>query len=325
MEQLPPLADRVRAETADARRALTTERKKLVRLLEKLPVDAAACEGGEALRLAGEVLKVSLERVPRGADRVTLPVPWLEGETVEVPLQRDLSPQANMAKLFRRAKGLTQGLKIVRERAAQAEARMELVAAQVTVLEAILAAAEAFDAQHPQAPRPRDLLKQVAAWLLAVRQLGVRLQAPIKPDQDVRKVAKGKELPEGVRLFRSPLNAVVLAGKTAQGNDALVTRLLRGRDVWLHLRDRTGAHVMLRVEGMAAAKETEVAACAMLAGHLSGVAKGEACDVTVCAGKDVRKVKGAPAGSVYVSHERVVRVTVDAAVIDGFYARNRSV
>jgi predicted ribosome quality control (RQC) complex YloA/Tae2 family protein len=322
-ETLPPLAERVRAETAEARRALTTERKKLARLLEKLPTDAAACEGGEALRLAGEVLKVSLDQVPRGADRVTLAVPWLDGETVEVPLQRDLSPQGNMAKLFRRARGLTLGLKIVREREAQTQARLVQVAAQVAALEAIVAAAEAYDAQQPQALRPRDVIKLVAAWLVTVRQLGVRLQAPIKPDQQVQKVAKGKELPAGVRLFRSPLQAVVLAGKTAEGNDALVTRLLRGRDVWLHLRDRPGAHVMLRVEGMTAAKEAEVAACAMLAGHLSGVAKGEACDVTVCAGKDVRKVKGAPAGSVYVSHERVVRVVVDAAIVDGFYARNR--
>ncbi len=323
MDALPPLAERVRAETADARRALATERKKLARLLEKLPVDAAACAGGEALRLAGEVLKVSLDQVPRGADRMTLPVPWLDGETVDVPLQRDLSPQQNLDRLFRRAKGLTLGLKIVRQREAQTLARMAIVAAQLATLDAIGAAAQAFDTQTPDAPRPRDVLRQVTAWLQAVRQLGVKLQGVAKPTPEQRKVARGKQLPDGVRLFSSPEGAVVLAGKTADGNDALVTRLLRGRDVWLHLRDRPGAHVMLRVQGQDAAKPAELAACAMLAGHLSGVAKGEACEITVCAGKDVRKVKGAPAGSVYVSRERVLRVVIDGDVIDGFYARNR--
>lgn len=323
-ETLPPLAERLRAETTDARRALATEQKKILRLLAKLPADAAACQGGEQLRLAGEVLKVSLDQVPRGADHVTLAVPWLDDETVDVPLQRDLSPQQNLDKLFRRAKGLSLGLKIVRQREALAQQRLAEVATQLAALDVLLAQAQAFDAQQPQAPRPRDVLRQVAAWLLTVRQLGVKLQTvAVKPDADVRKAARGKELPEGVRLFRSPQNAVVLVGKTAQGNDALVTRLLRGRDVWLHLRDRPGAHVMLRIEGAATAKEPEVTACAMLAGHLSGVAKGEACDITICAGKDVRKVKGAPAGSVYVSHERVQRVVVDGAVIDGFYARNR--
>ena len=323
IDELPRLAERVRAEAADARRALATERKKLTRLLDKLPTDAAACAGGEALRLAGEVLKVSLERVPRGADRVTLPVPWLDGETVDVPLQRDLSPQQNVDKLFRRAKGLTLGLKIVRQREAQTQARLVQVAAQLAALEPLLQAAQAFDDHAPDAQRPRDVLRQVAAWLLAVRQLGVRLQEVPKPAPELRKVARGKELPDGVRLFRSPLNAVVLAGKTAEGNDALVTRLLRGRDIWLHLRDRPGAHVMLRVEGTALVKQSELEACAMLAGHLSGIGKGDACDITVCAGKDVRKVKGAPAGSVYVSRERVVRVVLDGDVIDGFYARNR--
>ncbi len=322
-DALPPLVERVRAETADARRALATERKKLGRLLEKLQADAAACAGGDALRLAGDVLKVSLERVPRGAERVTLPVPWLDGETVDIPLQRDLSPRQNLDKLFRRAKGLTQGLKIVRQREALALARLEDVAAQVVALDAIVAGAMAFDAHESGAPRPREVLRQVTAWLLVVRQLGVRLQTPPKLAPDLHKVARGKELPDGVKMFRSPQNAVVLAGKTAEGNDALVTRLLRGRDLWLHLRDRPGAHVMLRVDVTGLAKQSEIEACAMLAGHLSGVTKGEACDVTVCAGKDVRKVKGAPAGSVYLSREHVVRVVLDASTIDGFYLRNR--
>jgi hypothetical protein len=43
--------------------------------------------------------------------------------------------------------------------------------------------------------------------------------------------------------------------------------------------------------------------------------------VTLAQGKGVRKVKGAAAGSVYVSGERALRVEVEAAVVDGFYAR----
>ena len=321
-QPLPPLAERVRAETAVALRAVQTERKKLERLLPKLAEDAAKCQGADDLRLAGEVLKIALHEVPAGADRVVLAVPWLDGQTVDVPLQRDLSPRANLERLFRRAKGLAQGLRVVMERTTQTHARLARLAQLVHAWEQLLAQATAFDTHAPDAPRPRDVLRALPSWLADVRAAGVRLPPPPGgPPPDVRKAAKGRTLPDGVRLFRSPQGAVVWAGQHALGNDALVTRLLRGRDVWLHVRDRPGAHVVLRVEGQAPPSQPEVNACAVLAAHLSGVHKGDVCEVTVCAGKDVRKVKGAPAGSVYLSQERVVRVVVDAAVVDGFYAR----
>lgn len=321
---LPPLADRVRQETAVAVRALHTETKKLQRLLPKLAEDARRCSGADDLCLAGEVLKTALHQVPQGADRVVLPVPWLEGEVVEVPLQRDLSPRANLDRIFRRAKGLATGLRVVNARIAQTRERLVQVAALHKSWEVLLADAEAVDARQPDAPRARDILRQVPLWLDVVRRLGVRLPPPPGgPPPDVRKAAKGRELPPGVRLFRSPAGAVVLAGQNAQGNDALVTRLMRGRDVWLHVRDRPGAHVVLRAEGQAQPGAAEILACGVLAAHLAGVHKGDVCEVTWCLGKDVRKVKGAPAGSVYLSQEKVLRLTVQAEVVDEFYARSR--
>lgn len=322
LDDLPPLTQRVRDETALAKRALQTELKKLSRLLGKLTQDAEACQGSEQLRLAGEVLKTALDQVPPGADRLTLPVPWLEAETVEIPLQRDLTPRQNLEKLFRRARGLAQGLQIVQQREVATHARIGKLQQHQAELEKLLVLAGQFDRQQPEALRPRDILKQTTAWLLAARQLGLKLPQPVN-QPELRKVTKSREVPEGIRVFRSPLGAVVLAGKNAAGNDVLVTRLLRGRDVWLHLRDRPGAHVMLRVEGKNPPAEKEIHACAVLAAHLAGVDKGDVCDVTTCAGKDVRKVKGAPAGSVYLARERVLRVTVDAQVVDEFYARNR--
>lgn len=319
-EALPPLAVRVQAETQGAVRALRAEQKKLLRLGVKLDADAAACAGAERLRQAGEVLKISLHRVPAGAQSLTLPVPWLPDTTVEVPLQRDLSPQQNLEKLFRRARGLAQGLRHVAERRALAVARQQRVAERLAQAAVLLQRAAAWDQGEPGAPQPRQLLREVRAWLTSLAPLRLRLALPEPPRAEPRRALPHGSLPDGVWQFHSPQGALVLAGRSAAGNDALVTRLLRGRDVWLHVRDRPGAHVVLRAQSARVVSSAELQACAILACHLSGVQAGEAGDVSVCAGSDVRKVKGAPAGSVYTARERVLRVTVLPEVVDGFYA-----
>ncbi|MBI5608407.1 MAG: hypothetical protein HY902_05960, partial [Deltaproteobacteria bacterium] len=72
---------------------------------------------------------------------------------------------------------------------------------------------------------------------------------------------------------------------------AQLTRLL-GRPPGIESVDYGCVHG--HVQG--APTDAEVRACAMLAAHLSGLAKGDRAEVSVCAGKGVKKVKGAPAG-----------------------------
>lgn len=304
-----------------ARASLKTERKHLQRLLGRLDADAAQAQGAELMREMGEILKIQLGAVPRGAERVELPVPWDPPRLVVVELRRDLSPAANVERLFRRARGFERGLRMIAERREVAVARLALVQQLGDELATLVDRIE-----HPgpeQVLEARACKAQIEAMREAVRALRLKVDLAAPPSQESAKIVRnaGGSLPEGVQLFSAPTGRSVLVGRSASANDALVTRLLRGRDLWFHVRDRTGAHVVLRTLAKAPADQGDIRACAMLAAHLSGIAKGDRIDVQCVPGKLVRKVKGAAPGSVYVGPGRTVRVDVDAAIIDAFYAR----
>ena len=312
---------RLRERLGIARASLRTERKHLERLLKRLDGDAAQAQGAGVLREMGEVLKVQQRNLPRGAERVVLPVPWDPPRTVEVELRRDLSPAANVERMFRRARGFELGLRGIAQRQEAAAARLVQVTALAEALAALMAEAEALPAPDPLAQR----LLEKRAEVLRSGVLALRLKVDAAPEiaPEAQKVVRkaGGALPAGVELFSAPSGRPVLAGRNATANDALVTRLMRGRDLWFHVRDQTGAHVVLRADAKKPSEEADIQACAMLAAHLSGVAKGDRVEVQCVVGKHVRKVKGAPAGSVYVSEGRTLRVEVQAAVVDAFYAR----
>jgi predicted ribosome quality control (RQC) complex YloA/Tae2 family protein len=324
---LPALVDALRGRTARARQSLKTEAKKLVRLQQRLCTDLEQTRQAPALREQAEVLKTQLGQVPRGASAVTLAIPWDPPRHITVALRPQDSAQSNVQRLFQRARGLEQGAAVIARRQAETAARMEAVAAVgaawLDLEERAIRWQTARDRGEQPAERPRDLLHHCETWLASVRALGLTTgEAAARAPSPSG--APPRDLPKGIEAFETSDGHAVLAGRNASANDTLVTRLLRGRDWWLHVRDQAGAHVVLRWSGEVPPPDGVLAECAALAGHLSGIAKASRVEVTVCRGKHVRKVKGAPAGTVYVHGERSLRVTVDGGVIDAFYARRRA-
>lgn len=324
---MPILPVTLAERTAVARQSLKTEAKKLARLLEKLAADKQRADEAVVLREQAEVLKTFLAKIPRGAARFEAAVPWQPERILQVPLRPDLGPVENVQRLFQRARGLERGAAIIAGRIDEVEMRALHVQELQQQWQGLLHRAEAwqraFTAGESPADRPRVLLALADTWLQEVQQLRLKIGGEDKPSQAQRQIARAKqaELPKGVELFESPAGHPVLAGRNATANDALVVRYLRGRDWWFHARDQAGAHVVLRWQGKETPPESELAACAVLAAHLSGLDKGSRVEVIACPGKGVRKVKGAAPGAVYVSGERAVRVEVDAATVDAFYAR----
>lgn len=325
------LAAVVLQRTAVARQSVKTAVARCQRLLGRLEHDLRETEAAETLRLHGELLKSALGGVSRGASQVTLDVPWLgAAEPVVVRLRPELSAQDNVQRLFARAKGLERGRAIIVR-------RQEEALAQLLTLEALRDAGQALqqraerhdgallrrttDADQVLPERAGAILRDVEQWLQTVAAQRLRVQRAAVQTTAQRKLERKRPLPKGVVWFRTAGGRDLLAGKNAAANDALVTRVLRGRDLWLHVRDQTGAHVVLRAEGSAPHAESDVREAAMLCAHLSGIAAGDAAEVMAAPGTGVRKVKGSAAGQVYVSGERAVRVRVDPAAIAALYQR----
>ena len=92
-------------------------------------------------------------------------------------------------------------------------------------------------------------------------------------------------------------------------------RLSKGNDVWLHVRGRPGAHVIIRDPGKSPSPELLLLG-AQLALVRSGLANGEREEVTWTRVKHVNKPKGSKPGSVVATQDRVLYVEVDRSALD---------
>lgn len=282
------------------RRMVRATHRRQRRLVQALEGDAARAGQADTLREQGEVLKISLDRVPSGADSVVLDVPWKPGQSVTIALKRDLAPAANLARIFRRARAFA-------KRIDEIEARLSAARATLAGLEQLLEACLQPDADA-------DDLQQRAA---ALGVGGARQQVP----ESAKSKRKPQGLPAGIARYRSPAGREVLLGRSATANDKLVTRLARGCDVWMHVRGRPGAHLLLRCEAKRPRPPVdELLACAALVAWGSGVKRGDRVDVTWTHARHVRKAKGSAPGLVYIAEEHTLYAEVDSVIIDAFRA-----
>ena len=101
--------------------------------------------------------------------------------------------------------------------------------------------------------------------------------------------------------YRTSDGFLALRGRNAKANDQLL-RQANAFDLWLHVADGPGAHVIVRRDhpGRDVPRRSleEAAGLAVLASYAAGAA---AADVLVALVADVRRVKGAPAGRVNVT------------------------
>ncbi|GAA4008114.1 NFACT family protein [Hymenobacter fastidiosus] len=100
----------------------------------------------------------------------------------------------------------------------------------------------------------------------------------------------------------------ILVGRNAQNNDLLTQRYAHKDDLWLHAKDVTGSHVVIKHKAGQPIPEPVVERAAQLAAWYSRRKNDSLCPVTVTPKKFVRKRKGAIAGQVVVEREKVVLV-----------------
>jgi predicted ribosome quality control (RQC) complex YloA/Tae2 family protein len=119
---------------------------------------------------------------------------------------------------------------------------------------------------------------------------------------------KAPDTPE--QLFRQYeyLGFQVWMGRNARNNDLLTMQFARKEDLWLHAKDVSGSHVVIRQQSGQNFPEPVIMKAAALAAYHSKKRNDTVCPVTVTPRKYVRKPKGLPDGAVIVEREKVVLV-----------------
>ena len=108
------------------------------------------------------------------------------------------------------------------------------------------------------------------------------------------------------RTFLSSSGARLLVGRGADRNDDLTFHVARPHDLWLHAKNRAGAHVVVPLDRGASCPADLLVDAAHLAAHFSEARDEAVVEVQYTPRRHLRKPRGSAPGLVVVDREKVL-------------------
>lgn len=236
---------------------------------------------------------------PRGSTSLEV-VDWSTGEAVPLRLALDPARSATdqVDALFHKAKRQREGEHV-------AGARLDTTrASRVALADALRQLTTCADAASMEAVA-------TAARAAAPRDLVLPASGGAAQGKDARAPKRQERLP--FRAFTAGSGARLLVGRDGADNDALTFHVASPHDLWVHAKDRRGAHVIVPLRRGASPQETDLLDAAHLAAHFSEARGETVVDVEYTPRKHVRKPRGAAKGFVVVDREKVLILRVEPA------------
>lgn len=119
---------------------------------------------------------------------------------------------------------------------------------------------------------------------------------------------KKKSKPSRPFHFKTENGADIYVGKNSKQNDYITLKVARKEDLWFHVKDSPGSHVILKTDKIF---DEDIKIAAYLAALNSSLASENKVDVDYTEKKNVNKAKGAKDGMVYYVNFSTITVNLD--------------
>ncbi|MFH0944368.1 MAG: NFACT RNA binding domain-containing protein [Planctomycetota bacterium] len=291
------------ARTARIRQRLAQAEEAYRKLESRLQQEREEAEGADRQRELGDLLSANFARLRPRTDQIELEDLY-RGGTCSIPLNRELSPQANLEAYYRRARKLERKVEAVAERLLQARARGEQLK-------------EIRDRLEKHAASGADPDSELLELLARAGLVSGGEESAGRPTRPATK----SRLPPGVHRFVLASGLEALVGKSNLDNDTLTTRIARGNDIWMHVHGFPGSHVVIRLPRGKTASLEDLTSAAALAVHYSKRRGHARCDVAYTPRKYVRKGRRMAPGAVTLERFKVLTLRDPEELFQALLAR----
>ena len=247
----------------------TKEFKALDKQIKALSVNREKLKNRKSSKEIADIIMANLHAIKKGESKVEL-FDFYENKEIVVKLNKNLSPQDNATKYYKKFKSSGNEVEELDKKYTQLTKRFEKVKLELETIEDI----HDFKTLKPfiKKESKMDKVKQKSSpyWAFDV---------------------------EGIELW---------VGKSAKANDELL-RLTSKNDWWLHAKDVAGSHCIVK-QDLEALPNSLLEKIAAITAYYSKAKNQSLVPVIYTKRKFVRKPKGFPPGKVIVEKENVVLV-----------------
>ncbi len=263
---------------------ISSIRKKTEKLRHALLEDLAKAKQGESLATYGHVLKANLMAVKKGQTQFR--TQDFEGRAIILPLDPTLGPVENMNHLFERSKRLIRAVASIETR---------IFAAEKTIAELT----DKEDAARSGTVETLHILES---------SLG---RSPSGPNEIVKSQQRNPQRRWPFREFTIHSGRPARVGRSAKENDELTLKYAKPDDLWLHVRNTTGSHVVVPMGRKEIPHPDLLIDAAHLAVHFSSLKGQTDVEVLYTQRRYVQKQKGSAPGAVRLLKEKCIALRVE--------------
>lgn len=275
--------DRVKQVAASVIKKIQNELKKNRDKLKKQERELLATDNAEIFRQKGELLNTFLNQVPNDKTSVTLEN-YYTNEPIEIALNPALSPVQNAQRYFHRYQKLKQAVKFLGEQIAKTKETIHYLESVESNLE---------NADVAEITDIREELIQTGYIKQKYRNKKQKMLPPEK--------------------YQAEDGTIILVGKNNLQNEQVSFKLSRRGDLWFHVKDIPGSHVL--ITGNANPSDETITFAGELAAYFSKARYSNLVQVDVLDVKKLHKPTGTAPGFVTYDREKTIRVTPDESVI----------
>ncbi|MDU5185982.1 NFACT family protein [Finegoldia magna] len=254
--------------------------------LSNLTVDLQEAKKRDIYKVYADLISSNMHLINKGMDKITVDNFYDDMNPIEIPLNPIKSGNENaqiyykkFSKLKTREKMITQELPLIKQ-------ENEYLLQLLETLERIT--------EYQELSEIKDEMVKIGL---------------IKKSK--RKTAKVK--PSKPRHFVTENNVDIFVGKNNYQNDNLTLKQANREDIFVHVKDMPGSHVIMRNENLIQ-KDYDVAC--FLAAYFSSMSKEKYVEVDYTEKKNVKKAKGAKPGMVFYNNFNTVNVDMSSFNID---------
>ncbi|MCC9824528.1 NFACT family protein [Streptococcus agalactiae] len=277
--------DRIAQQASDLIHRVQSELEKNIKKLAKQQDELLATENAEEFRQKGELLTTYLSMVPNNQDVVVLDN-YYTNQTIEISLDRALTPNQNAQRYFKKYQKLKEAVKNLKGIISDTENT-------ITYLESV-----ETSLNHASMEDINDIREELVETVFIKRRAHDKQHKRKKPEQ----------------YLASDGKTIILVGRNNLQNDELTFKIARKGELWFHAKDIPGSHVLIR-DNLNPSDEVKTDA-AELAAYYSKARLSNLVQVDMIEAKKLNKPSGTKPGFVTYTGQKTLRVTPTQEKID---------
>ncbi|WP_424554818.1 Rqc2 family fibronectin-binding protein [Streptococcus agalactiae] len=277
--------DRIAQQASDLIHRVQSELEKNIKKLAKQQDELLATENAEEFRQKGELLTTYLSMVPNNQDVVVLDN-YYTNQTIEISLDRALTPNQNAQRYFKKYQKLKEAVKHLKGIISDTKNT-------ITYLESV-----ETSLNHASMGDINDIREELVETGFIKRRAHDKQHKRKKPEQ----------------YLASDGKTVIMVGRNNLQNDELTFKMARKGELWFHAKDIPGSHVLIR-DNLNPSDEVKTDA-AELAAYYSKARLSNLVQVDMIEAKKLNKPSGAKPGFVTYTGQKTLRVTPTQEKID---------